>query len=124
MEIILKKLLIISTTAIALSACTTTGNVEKNTAIGTAAGAAAGAVIGNNVGKGDAKTGAIIGGVAGAVGGAVVGRQKDQTMGEGTKLRKPAFGQRMYYDQAAGRYYFIDEETGKTYWQNGALRTN
>ena len=106
-----------------LGACTTTGNMEKDAAIGAAGGAIAGAVIGNNVGKGDAKTGAIIGGIAGAAGGAVVGRQQDQMDGEGTHLKKSAVGQRMYYDQSKSRYYFIDEETGRTYWQNGALRT-
>ncbi|MDA8708136.1 WW domain-containing protein [Hellea sp.] len=106
-----------------LSACTTTGNTEKDAAIGGATGAVIGAIVGNNVGKGDAKTGAIIGGVVGAAGGAVVGRQQDQMSGEGTHLKVPAAGQKMYYDQRAGRYYFVDENTGHTYWQNGALRT-
>lgn len=116
---------IMTLTAVAiLSACTTTGNTEKDAAIGGATGAIAGAIIGNNVGSGDAKTGAIIGGVVGAAGGAVVGRQQDKISGEGTHLKTPAYGQRMYYDQSKSRYYFIDEETGRTYWQNGALRTN
>ena len=106
-----------------LCACTTTGNTEKNAAIGAAAGAAAGAIIGNNSGKGDAKTGAIIGGVVGAAGGAYTGRQQDQKINEPTALKRPAAGQQMYYDQSAARYYFVDEETGRTYWQNGALRT-
>lgn len=110
--------------AATLGACTTTGNIEKNSAIGAAGGAIAGAVIGNNVGKGDAKTGAIIGGIAGAAGGAAVGRQKDTSSGEGTALKKSADGQRMYFDQSKKRYYFVDEDTGRTYWQNGALRTN
>lgn len=119
----MRNLLLTSVGFVLISACTTTGNVEKNTAIGTAAGAAAGAVIGNNVGKGDAKTGAIIGGIVGAAGGAYTGRQKDENSGEGTHLKTPAAGQRLYYDQSAARYYFIDEETGRTYWKNGQIRT-
>lgn len=119
----MRNLIIISTAVLAVSACTTTGNVEKNTAIGAVAGAAAGAVIGNNVGDGDAKTGAIIGGVVGAAGGAVVGREQDKRMDEPTQFKQPAAGQVMYYDQGANRYYFIDESTGRTYWKNGSLRT-
>jgi len=120
----MKKYLTAIFAVLVLPACTTTGNVEKNTAVGAGAGAVVGAIIGNNTGSGDAKTGAIIGGVTGAVGGALVGREKDRAVNESTALRKPAFGQRMYYDQVAKRYYFIDEDSGKTYWQNGALRTN
>jgi len=106
-----------------LSACTTTGNVEKNTAIGATGGAIAGAIIGNNVGDGDAKTGAIIGGIVGAAGGAYSGHQEDKRMGEDTRLRQSADGQQLFYDAEAGKYYFVDQQTGNTYWQNGALRS-
>lgn len=116
---------ILATTAsvVMLSACTTTGNVERNAAVGAGLGALAGAVIGNNVGSGDAETGAIIGGVVGAAGGAYTGRQADQNMGERTQMKQRAGGQDLIYDSYAGRYYFRDPATNRTYWQNGALRT-
>lgn len=104
------------------SACTTTGNVEKRGAQGAAVGAVAGAVIGNNVGDGDATRGAVIGGVLGGAAGAAKGRQEDVQSGEGTRLKETADGQKLYYDSSARRYYYVDERTGRTYWQNGALR--
>jgi len=119
----MKKVILTSSIALTLAACTTTGNTEKNAAIGAAGGAAAGAIIGNNVGSGDAKTGAIIGGIAGAVGGGLVGREKDKAMGEPTVLKQAANGQKLYYDERAGRYYFVDEGTNRTYWKNGSLRS-
>mgnify|MGYP001954543177 CR=1 FL=1 len=108
--------------AIGLIACTTTGNVEEKAAIGAAAGALAGAVIGNNVGDGDAGTGAAIGAIVGGVGGAYAGKQEDKAIGEDTRMRQPAAGQDLYYDQSTGRYYFVDEATGRTYYRNGELR--
>ena len=119
----MKRLITILTSGLILSACTTTGNTEKNAAIGAAAGATVGAIIGNNVGDGDAKTGAIIGGVVGAAGGAYTGREEDKRIGEETRIKQGAQGQDLYYDQEAGRYYFIDPATGKTYWQDGSLRS-
>lgn len=106
-----------------LGACTTTGNVERNAAIGAGLGAVTGAIIGNNVGSGDAETGAIIGGVIGAAGGAYSGREKDRAMGEPTQMRRSANGQPLQYDSYAGRYYFRDPASQRTYWQNGTLRT-
>ncbi len=114
----------IAITVLGLTACTTTGNTEKNAAIGAAAGAAAGAIIGNNVGDGDAKTGAIIGGIAGAAGGAYSGHQKDKRIGEPTDFKQPAQGQPLVYDEQAGKYYFVDQATGKTYWRDGTLRSS
>lgn len=105
-----------------LAACTTTGNVEKNAALGAAGGAIAGAIIGNNVGSGDAKTGAAIGAVVGGAGGAYAGNQKDKAIGEGTRTRQRANGQPLYFDQGAGRYYYFDESRGRTYFENGELR--
>jgi phage tail tape-measure protein len=129
------KSLISAVAVIGLAACTTTGNTERNAAIGATAGAVAGAIIGNNVGDGDASTGAAIGAIVGAcyaadkmeaivggVGGAYTGNQKDKAMGEDTRLRQPAAGQDLYYDQSTGRYYFVDEATGRTYYRNGELR--
>lgn len=108
--------------ALLLAACTTTGNVERNAGQGAVAGAIAGAVIGNNVGDGDAERGAIIGGVLGGAAGAYKGRQEDVRSGEGTRVRERADGQTLYFDERANRYYYVDDRTGKTYWQNGKLR--
>lgn len=104
-----------------LSACTTTGNVERNTATGAALGAVAGAVIGNNVGDGDAERGAAIGAVLGGAAGAVRGVQQDTAQGEGTRMRQPAEGQQLYWDRSRGRYYYCTAD-GKSYWRNGELR--
>lgn len=121
----MKKIIVLTTTMSAvalLGACTTTGNVERNAAIGAAGGAVAGAIIGNNVGSGDAKTGAIIGAIAGGAGGAYSGQQKDKHMGEGTHMRQHANGQQLHYDQSTGRYFWVDPQTGKSYYENGQLR--
>lgn len=103
-------------TALALGACSSTGNMERNAAVGATIGAVAGAVIGNNTGDGDARTGAAIGAVVGGAGGAYAGYQQDQE-------RTRANGQPTYYDQAADRYFTVDRATGKTYWQNGQFRS-
>lgn len=116
------KQVILATAMMSLTACTTTGNVEEKAAIGAAAGALTGAVIGNNVGDGDAGTGAAIGAVVGGVGGAYVGREKDKAMGEPTRIRQPADGQKLYYEEQTGRYFFVDEATGRTYYRNGEYR--
>ncbi|WP_371396745.1 glycine zipper domain-containing protein [Fretibacter rubidus] len=116
-------ILMTAASALMLGACTTTGNTERNAAIGAGLGALTGAVIGNNVGSGDGETGAIIGGVIGAAGGAYTGRQQDQNMGERTQIRRGANGEPLEYDSYAGRYYFRDTATNRTYWQNGQLRT-
>mgnify|MGYP001793693486 CR=1 FL=1 len=118
----MKTLLITLGAATVLAACTTTGNVERRAGQGAVAGAIAGAVIGNNVGDGDAERGAIIGGAIGATAGAIKGRQEDVQSGEGTRLKERADGQQLYFDERANRYYFVDERTGRTYWQDGSLR--
>jgi phage tail tape-measure protein len=96
-----------------LSACTTSGNVERNAAGGAAIGALAGAVIGNNVGSGDAGAGAAIGAVVGGAAGAARGAQQDREQG---------FNARQYYDESARRYYYYDARTQRYYWENGELR--
>ena len=106
-----------------LAACTTTGNTERSAAIGAAAGAVAGAVIGNNTGSGDASTGAAIGAVVGGAGGAYAGNKKDKAVGEPTRIRQGAEGQELTYDRQAGRYFFTDRNSGRTYWQDGSIRS-
>ncbi|MCQ8184294.1 YMGG-like glycine zipper-containing protein [Parvularcula maris] len=108
--------------ALALGACTTTGNVERNAVGGAALGAAAGAVIGNNVGDGDADRGAAIGAAVGGTAGAIRGRQQDVQSGEGTRLKTGPDGRQLYFDERAQRYYYYDETRDRTYWQNGAVR--
>jgi hypothetical protein len=98
------------------SACTSTGNVERNAAGGAALGALAGAVIGNNVGGGSAGTGAAIGAVVGGSAGAYKGCREDGGCGAEAPNR------RQYFDERAGRYYFIDPATKRTYWEDGSPR--
>ena len=110
----------------ALGACTTTGNTERGAAIGAGAGAIAGAIIGNNVGDGDAATGAAIGAVVGGAGGAYAGQQKDKNLenrGYNNGVRSGPNGQQLYYDNRTDRYYYFDQASGKTYYENGQLRS-
>ena len=106
-----------------LAACTSTGNVERNAATGAVLGGIAGGVIGNNVGDGDAGRGAAIGAAVGGAAGAARGVQQDRNMGENTQLKKPAEGETLYFDRQAGRYYYCEQGTGKSYWRNGELRS-
>lgn len=105
---------------IALSACTTTGNMERNALFGAGLGGLTGAVIGNNTGSGDASTGAAIGGIIGGAGGAYSGYLQDQHIGQ---TYTPAPGRPLYWDAYYGRYYYTDARTGCTYWQNGQRRS-
>ena len=122
------KLLMISAAglALALGACTSTGNTERGALGGAALGAAAGAIIGNNTGSGDAATGAAIGALAGGVGGAVVGHEQDKTQaardGNGQYVDRGPNGEEMLLDRRANRYYYVDRRDGRTYWANGQYR--
>jgi hypothetical protein len=113
--------------ALALGACTSTGNTERGALGGAALGAAAGAIIGNNTGSGDAATGAAIGALAGGVGGAAVGHERDKTeaarQGDGQYYadRGPN-GEELIFDRRANRYYYVDRRDGRTYWANGQYR--
>lgn len=115
-------ILIVSAGALAMTACTTTGNVERGAVKGAAIGAVAGAILGNNSRGGDAEEGAELGAVVGAIAGGALGARQDRIEGEGTRLREGPAGRELYYDERAGRYYFFDESRGRTYWQNGELR--
>lgn len=116
-----KKLSICLVGVMTLTACTTTGNIERNAALGAGIGAVAGAVIGNNFGGGDASTGAAIGAAVGGTAGAARGYEKDQEIYE-DRIRAAETRQKRYYDSSADRYYYFDQETGKTYWTNGQVR--
>jgi hypothetical protein len=99
------------------AACTSSGTAERNAAYGAAAGAAAGAVAGEVV-SGKPGKGAAIGAAVGAVGGAIVGcARADDCFG-----RARDSGERRY-DDYADRYYYVDPETGDTWWENGEFRS-
>ena len=117
------------------TACTATGNMERNAAGGAAAGAIVGAIIGNNVGDGDAETGALIGAVIGGAAGAKRGHDQDQAQGvrgQGYATspqyggqqaqRSGPNGEPLYFDRSRSRYYYVDSY-GSTYWQNGERRS-
>ncbi len=100
------------------AACTSTGNTERGAVGGALLGAAAGAVIGNNTGSGDAGQGAAIGAATGAIAGGVVGSQQDRNTSPETGPR----GEPLIYDSYARRYYYVDRNSGRTYWANGDYR--
>lgn len=107
--------------ALLMGACTSTGNIERGAATGAVLGGAAGAVIGNNVGSGDAETGAAIGAVVGGASGAYAGREADKRNNTGRYQTGPN-GERLIYDTRSNRYYYVDAQSGRTYWANGEFR--
>ncbi len=106
--------------ALLMAACTSTGNIERGAATGAVLGGAAGAVIGNNVGDGDAETGAAIGAVVGGASGAYAGREADKR--NNTQYQTGPNGERLIYDTRSNRYYYVDAQTGRTYWANREFR--
>jgi phage tail tape-measure protein len=121
---------IIGVAGLALAACTSTGNVERNAAGGAALGALAGAVVGNNVGDGDAQTGALAGAAIGGAAGAYRGYRQDQQgpQANGGYAQDQSFAanreQPRYYDRSADRYYYVDPRSSRTYWEDGSYRDN
>ena len=105
-----KTIIAIAGAGLLASACTTSGNIERNAAGGAALGALAGAVIGNNTGSGNAARGAAIGAVVGGAAGAIRGSQQDRAN----------MGPRQY-DQRSGRYYYCYAQ-GDCYWEDGSRR--
>jgi len=106
----------VSTAALAAAGCQNMTPAQRNAAIGTGVGAAAGAAVAN-----DDATGALIGGAIGAAAGYYTGcRQQGGCYVGGDRV---ASNDDRYYDQSTGRYYYVDERTGATYWANGEVRT-
>lgn len=104
--------------SLSLAACSTMDSwdpSQRNAAIGGALGAAAGAAIAD-----DDLTGAVVGGALGAAVGYYTGCQEQGGCFVGG--RQVADRSDMIYDQRAGRYYFVDRSTGRTYWDNGDFR--
>ena len=111
-----KSVILISVAALSLAAC---GATTRGAATGAAMGAAAGAIIGNNTGSGDAETGAIIGGVVGGAAGAYAGCRSEG----GCRWTEDNPNQsRLYLDERANRYYYVNNRDGCTYWRNGEYR--
>ena len=98
------------------TACTTTGNTERNAVGGAALGALAGAAIGAVSGDVGVGRGAAIGAAVGGVGGAIKGCREDGSCGANSTSK------RQYYDERAGRYYYYDSATGRYYWEDGRPR--
>lgn len=98
-------------------ACTSSGTAERNAIYGGAAGAAAGAVAGQVI-AGRPGQGAAAGAAIGVVGGAIAGCAR----------ANDCFGRardsgRRHYDSHANRYYFVDPQTGDTWWEDGHFRS-
>jgi hypothetical protein len=101
--------------SLSLAACNTMDSwdpSQRNAAIGGALGAAAGAALSD-----DDLSGALIGGALGAAVGYYTGCQEQG----GCFVGGERVGNRsdLIYDNNAGRYYFVDQRTGRTYWDNG-----
>ena len=106
--------------ALGAAACTSSGNTERGAVTGALLGGVAGAVIGNNTGSGDAGQGAAIGAATGAIAGGVIGSQKDND--NNRSVDTGPRGEPLIYDNYARRYYYVDRNSGRTYWANGEYR--
>ncbi len=95
----MKHLILASTAAMTLAACTTTGTLERNAAYGTAGGAALGAIIGNNAGSGNAKRGAAIGAATGALAGIIATGYENQNRQGGQYRPHAQHGSHSYPSQ-------------------------
>jgi hypothetical protein len=104
--------------ALGLGACAQDGlsgmtPAERNALIGGALGAAAGAAVAD-----DDAAGALLGGAAGAAIGYYTGcREQDGCYVGGRRVSNER-----HYDERAGRYFYVDQQTGRTYWENGEYR--
>ena len=117
------KLASLGITSLAFTACTTTGNIERNAAGGAAAGAAIGAGIGAISGDVKVGEGAAAGAVVGGIVGAIHGNNKDkETYGE-TEVRPVLDKSTRYFDEKTGRYYYFEQGSSPTYYENYERRT-
>jgi hypothetical protein len=106
--------------ALAISACTSSGNTERGAVSGALLGGAAGAIIGNNTGDGNAGQGAAIGAATGAIAGGVAGASSDRN--NNSRADSGPNGEPLLYDNYARRYYYVDRRSGRTYWADGEYR--
>ncbi|MEP3655861.1 MAG: YMGG-like glycine zipper-containing protein [Litorimonas sp.] len=117
------KLASLGLASVAFAACTTTGNVERNAAGGAAAGAAIGAGVGAVSGDVKVGEGAVAGAVVGGIVGAVRGNKKDKDMNGGTTSRPNLDKTTRYYDDVTGRYYYYEQGTSRTFYENYESRS-
>ena len=104
--------------SLSLVACSSLDSLDpsqRNAAIGGALGAAAGAAISD-----DDLSGALIGGALGAAVGYYTGCQEQGGCFVGGK--QVAQRSELVYDQGDRRYYYVDRNSGRTYWENGEFR--
>jgi len=110
-------LIALSSGAVVLGACTSSGTAERNAIYGAAAGAAAGAIAGEVI-AGRPGQGAAAGAAIGLVGGAIAGcARADDCFGRARDHNDRR------YDSRARRYYYTDPRTGDTWWENGEFRS-
>jgi len=113
-----KTLFCAAVSSLSLAACSSMDSwdpSQRNAAIDGALGAAAGAAIAD-----DDLSGALIGGALGAAVGYYTGCQEQGGCYVGGK--QVADRSDLIYDRNTGRYYYVDHNTCRTYWQNGEYR--
>jgi len=118
----LLKLTALGFAAIAFTACTTTGNIERNAAGGAVLGAVAGAAIGAVSGDVKVSEGAAAGAAIGGTAGAIRGSNQDARTG-GTTARPNLDKTTRYYDDNTGRYYYYEMGTSRTFYENYERRS-
>jgi hypothetical protein len=114
----LKTVFCAAVSSLSLAACSTTDSwdpSQRNAAIGGAAGAALGAAVADN----DLE-GALIGGALGAAIGYYTGCREQGGCFVGGK--EVADRNDLQYDRDDRRYYYVDRNTGRSYWENGDYR--
>jgi len=119
----LLKLTALGFVAIAFTACTTTGNIERNAAGGAFLGAAAGAAIGAVSGDVKVSEGAAAGAAIGGTAGAIRGSNQDARINGGTSARPNLDKTTRYYDDNTGRYYYYEMGTSRTFYENYERRS-
>lgn len=117
------KLAVLTLTTGALAACTTTGETERGAGYGAATGAAIGAGVGAVSGDVGVGEGAVIGAVIGGVAGGVVGNNRDKARNGSTTMRPNLDRSTRYYDDRTNRYYYYEQGTSRTFYENYELRT-
>lgn len=95
-----------SAALLTLSACAGMSPTERSAATGAAIGGVAGAVIGRDTGS--AAVGAVLGGAAGWY----LGCREEGRCGA-------VENRRQYYQESSGRYYFLDRQSGRYFYENG-----
>ena len=104
--------------SLSLAACSSMDSLypsQRNAVIGGGLGALAGAAISD-----DDVSGALIGGALGAAVGYYTGCQEQGGCFVGGK--QVANRSDLVYDQNRRRYYYVDRNSGRTYWENGEVR--